>query len=693
MLETLETRRLLHAPEVDAISNYNVPIGKFIQIPLTATYDHADKVVWTVTDNNSNVIETVRAQTNTFIEMTVSGYSETMVFELFNDVAPDTVRRMVGLINAGYFDGQKFHRVINNFMLQGGDPKSKTPYVDSGSDGIEQSGDNIWGTGGPSSTFNDEFDIGTTFTGDGQLAMANTGKDTNGSQFFITEGPQRFLDFNHTIWGQLVRGFATRNSVSNVSVNSLSQPVSDVTISRVRVIQNTTDAVLSVKVSAATTGTITVTATGAEGGSQQTFTVTGVADTSNSPPILSPISDLRTGVGQAITISLASLDPEGDAVAYSGQFINQAGASGSVDGNKIIVTPSAGYTGAITLYVGVVASGASSRGSTDYNANAPLGGIYDLQKVTIAVGDLPATATALTIDAPIGVPVNTVPVATFVDSDPNGLVSSWSAAINWGDATVTTGTIVKGSDGTFTIYGSHTYANSVSAAAYPITVDITGNRGSTARANSSANVRSFAAVSGGVLTINGSTVADKIGLSSKSGVLTVGMNGVSRTFSTSSINKIVLLGYASKDYIALANASMPPANIDGGSGNDTIYGGSGNDTINGSTGVNVIYGNDGDDKIAGGASADTIYGGVGRDRISGLAGNDLIYGDAGHDIISGNDGDDILVGGPSGDNIYGDAGNDTINGLSGADTLDGGIGTDQTKRDDLDTRIAIEVLV
>ena len=96
-------------------------------------------------------------------------------------------RRSRGLVEANFYDNLTFHRVVPDFVIQGGDPP----------------GD---GTGGPGFQFDDEFHPDAIFTGDAQLAMANSGKDTNGSQFFVTIGPQRHLDFNHTIFGQLVRG-------------------------------------------------------------------------------------------------------------------------------------------------------------------------------------------------------------------------------------------------------------------------------------------------------------------------------------------------------------------------------------------------------------------------------------------------------------------------------------------------------
>src|SRR5205807_1605596 len=118
-----------------------------------------------------------------------------------------------------------FHRVIKNFVSQAGDPTGT-------------------GSGGPGFTFDDEFNPQLVYSGNGQLGMANSGKDTNGSQFFVTVGPQRFLDFNQAIFGQLVRGFDVATAINNVAVDSNDKPTTAVVISSATVIQDTTDAVI-----------------------------------------------------------------------------------------------------------------------------------------------------------------------------------------------------------------------------------------------------------------------------------------------------------------------------------------------------------------------------------------------------------------------------------------------------------------
>ena len=107
--------------------------------------------------------------------------------ELYADKTPKTVQNFIDLSNSGFYDGIIFHRVIPGFMAQTGDP-----------DGT--------GTGGPGYTFEDEFHPSLSHDSAGILSMANRGPDTNGSQFFITYGPQPHLDNMHSVFGKVVEG-------------------------------------------------------------------------------------------------------------------------------------------------------------------------------------------------------------------------------------------------------------------------------------------------------------------------------------------------------------------------------------------------------------------------------------------------------------------------------------------------------
>jgi peptidyl-prolyl cis-trans isomerase B (cyclophilin B) len=116
-----------------------------------------------------------------------------IVVELFADEVPNTVANFEKLANAGFYDGTKFHRVIANFMIQGGDPYSKT-------------GQGRVGTGGPGYTIKCETQRNTHKHVAGTLSMAHAGKDTGGSQFFICHSSQPHLDGVHTVFGQVTTG-------------------------------------------------------------------------------------------------------------------------------------------------------------------------------------------------------------------------------------------------------------------------------------------------------------------------------------------------------------------------------------------------------------------------------------------------------------------------------------------------------
>lgn len=124
----------------------------------------------------------------------------TIEIELFADQTPKTVENFVGLADSGYYNGVIFHRVIANFMIQGGDPT-----------GTGRGGQSIWGK-----KFEDEIVPSLVFDQPGILAMANSGPNTNGSQFFITVVPTDWLNGNHTIFGQVVEGMDVVYAISKV---------------------------------------------------------------------------------------------------------------------------------------------------------------------------------------------------------------------------------------------------------------------------------------------------------------------------------------------------------------------------------------------------------------------------------------------------------------------------------------------
>jgi len=137
-----------------------------------------------------------------------------IVVELYWKHAPMTCRNFAELARRGFYNGTKFHRIIKDFMIQGGDPT-----------GTGRGGASIYGK-----TFDDEIHPELKHTGAGVLSMANSGPDTNGSQFFITLAPTQWLDGKHGIFGRIHSGMLTVKRIGQVEVDSNDRPTDDVRI-------------------------------------------------------------------------------------------------------------------------------------------------------------------------------------------------------------------------------------------------------------------------------------------------------------------------------------------------------------------------------------------------------------------------------------------------------------------------------
>lgn len=161
---------------------------------------------------------TIKSDDNKKIMMAIMHTSKGDITIQLNDATPKTVANFVKLAESGFYDNTKFHRVIEGFMNQGGDPLSK--------DDAKKS---MWGTGGPGYQFADEImpgnknDVGT-------ISMANAGPNTNGSQFFINVAANNFLDAKHTVFGKVIEGMDVVTAINSVETDGSDKPLVPVVI-------------------------------------------------------------------------------------------------------------------------------------------------------------------------------------------------------------------------------------------------------------------------------------------------------------------------------------------------------------------------------------------------------------------------------------------------------------------------------
>lgn len=142
----------------------------------------------------------------------------TIVAEMFEDKAPKTTENFISLVNKGFYDGVVFHRVIDGFMIQGGDPTGT-------------------GMGGPGYQIPDEFGPGLTHDDEGYFSMANAGPNTGGSQFFITLAPTPWLDGHHAVFGKVVEGIDVVRKIGVAKTDFRDRPVNEIAMEKVEVVK------------------------------------------------------------------------------------------------------------------------------------------------------------------------------------------------------------------------------------------------------------------------------------------------------------------------------------------------------------------------------------------------------------------------------------------------------------------------
>ena len=335
--------------------------------PVISNFNLANPTV-SAADLQAGLASVLDCISNQSVMITVSDpqddISGTMILQLFEEMAPKTTARIIALANGTapdtvgpFYDGLIFHRVIKGFMIQGGDPLGN-------------------GTGGSGVKFDDEFTPQLQFTSAGILAMANSGPDTNDSQFFITDtlanNPYRYGDFKYAIFGFLTKGQDILDKIEAVPTGAGDKPVNNVVMTSVSVAPDGENRTLHLSVPEGTTGTVDVTVSFDPDwngqGSQpapvtHTFHITIAADAYNDPPFLGPIVTLRTTANTTLTYQIPATDVEGDPITYTGTVSPaNSNVTFTVDPNTGLATIQTqnNWAGVAGLFVGVTGSGALS---------------------------------------------------------------------------------------------------------------------------------------------------------------------------------------------------------------------------------------------------------------------------------------------------------------------------------------------
>jgi len=308
--------------------------------PLLVSLDGYDPsggpLTYTVTTDNAGVTAEILAG-NRSARINVAGYGD-MVFEFFEQRATRATDRFIELAEDDFYRDILFHRVVNDFIIQGGDP-----------DGTGMGGSTL-------GDFDDQFDVDLQHNRTGLLSFAKSTDDTNDSQFFITEGATRNLDFNHSIFGVLSEGEAIREAISNTAVSgpvSSPRPINDVVMEGIEIFQDNENATLLLKAADGTSGSVNVTVTVSDQNGntfQRTFEMTVANDTINGRPFLGDIDPVSVAINTPAVIQLTATDVEGDPVVF--QALRRGTVNYTLDVSDtglLTVTPPTGFTGTLEI--------------------------------------------------------------------------------------------------------------------------------------------------------------------------------------------------------------------------------------------------------------------------------------------------------------------------------------------------------
>ena len=492
------TGSLFAAPVIAPIANVTVLAGKSLIVPITATVTNGRPLTFTIT-GSTNAMDIVTHTNDPFWKLNVAqacaanapGAFQTpfrgglatvtnvgdLTFMLFPEYAPNTVSIFQGLSDSGFYNTNTiFHRVINGFIIQGGDPLTN-------------------GLGGLVFQYDDEFNPQAIFSRYGQLALANSGKNTDGSQFFVTEAPYRYGDFQYTIFGQLVRGFNVLTNIESTEVDTNDRPLANEIITQASMVPDTADTVITLTATnrAGVTNKVTMIADdGAGGRATNTFIAISITDSnSNSQPFFfgNTVTNVVVPVNTPATNTINAYELDSEPLYWFVFDDNAAALTNSLIGfttNSLLKTltynvtnaggqlqfylkPPANFTGQVAYQLAV------SPNSLWYDEGED-GPFYYLT-FYFTFGDTPINAqTSPTPPQWPGTFTNLL-LATFTNGVAGSAIANFTASIQWGDDSITAGMIATNATRMKEVLGSHTYANS---GIYPIAITIQSGLGVTA---------------------------------------------------------------------------------------------------------------------------------------------------------------------------------------------------------------------
>ncbi len=478
-------------------------MGKTLVLPLLASDADGDVLDFAVSSSNPKIMARVRTGCPILkIHVSYAGdpaasppaaaFEGDMEYQLFRDVTPATTGSIGGAAQGGFYDGVIFHRVIPGFVIQGGD-KTGT------------------GSGDPGFSSPHEFRPELIFSGRGQLAMANSNGGyergnfsqigqftiftvgnfaaTNSSQFFVTVAQPRTLDFKHTIFGQLIRGFDVLDKVVAVPRGAGDKPTSAVVMTAVSVVPGKSDATLMLSATAIGSATLTVTARDPAGGrAVRTIAVIARRDDTNDPPLLRPLPNLLTPVGVSPGLPLRAFDLEHDYLLYgiasssgTAPQISQSFSPRSTPGSQDVAVGVAGFNDPLL-----------NAQPTVFNQFAAFDP-YRFEVAEIGYGERAIKAEPVAVAGEVAVELADVVLAEFRDGDAAGVAADFGVSVTWGDGSAmeaSSAAVPKirvapslTTPGAFVVKGTHAF---LKAGVYSIETIIDGTLGAAARVHSQA---------------------------------------------------------------------------------------------------------------------------------------------------------------------------------------------------------------